>query len=52
MALGTNQPPIQWVLGALSPGAKRPGHEASIWCQGHAKVMKDGAIPPLPHISS
>jgi hypothetical protein len=27
-ALGPTQPPIQWVLGALSLGVKRPGHEA------------------------
>jgi hypothetical protein len=25
--LGPTQPPIQWVLMALSPGVKRPGHE-------------------------
>jgi hypothetical protein len=27
-ALGPNQPPIQWVPGALSLGVKRPGREA------------------------
>jgi len=27
-ALGSTQPPIQWVLGALSLGVKRPGREA------------------------
>jgi hypothetical protein len=27
-ALGFTQTPIQWVAGALSPGVKRPGHEA------------------------
>jgi hypothetical protein len=27
-ALGSTQPPIQWVLGALSPGVKRQGREA------------------------
>jgi hypothetical protein len=27
-APGPTQPPIQWVIGALSLGAKRPGHEA------------------------
>jgi hypothetical protein len=26
-ALGSTQPPIQWVKGALSPGIKRPGRE-------------------------
>jgi hypothetical protein len=28
LALGPTQPPIQWVLGALSLGVKRPGREA------------------------
>jgi hypothetical protein len=27
-ALGPTQPPIQWVLAALSLGVKRPGREA------------------------
>jgi hypothetical protein len=27
-ALGPTRPPIQWVLGALSLGVKRPGREA------------------------
>jgi hypothetical protein len=27
-ALGSTQPPIQWVPGALSLGVKQPGHEA------------------------
>jgi hypothetical protein len=27
-ALESTQPPTQWVPGALSPGVKRPGHEA------------------------
>jgi hypothetical protein len=26
--MGSTQPPIRWVLGALSPAVKRPGHEA------------------------
>jgi hypothetical protein len=26
-ALGLTQPPIQWVLGVLSPGVKQPGHK-------------------------
>jgi len=28
MGIGLIQPPAQWVLGALSPGVKRPGREA------------------------
>jgi len=27
LALKPTQLPIKWVLGALSPGIKRPGHE-------------------------
>jgi hypothetical protein len=27
LALGPTQPPIQWILEALSPGPKRPGRE-------------------------
>jgi hypothetical protein len=30
MALGTTQPPIQWVRGALSLGVKWPGREADL----------------------
>jgi hypothetical protein len=28
LTLGSTQPPIQWVLGALSPRAKQPEHES------------------------
>jgi len=28
LARGPTQPPIQWVLRALIPGVKQPGHEA------------------------
>ena len=28
VALGSHVPPIQWVLGVLSPGVKQPGYEA------------------------
>jgi hypothetical protein len=27
LVLGLTEPPIQWVLGALSPGVKLQGHE-------------------------
>jgi hypothetical protein len=27
-AVGSTQPPIQWVPGTISPGVKRPGREA------------------------
>jgi hypothetical protein len=37
-ALGPTQPPIQWVLGALSLGVKRPGREADLSPPSSAKV--------------
>jgi hypothetical protein len=39
-ALRPTQPPSQWVLGALSPGVKRPGSEADHSPQTSAKVKK------------
>jgi hypothetical protein len=47
LALGPTQPPIQWVLGAFSPGAKRPGREANHSPLSSAEVKNGGAIPPL-----
>jgi hypothetical protein len=44
-ALGSTQPPIQWVPGALFPGVKRPGREAD-----HSR--RCGSINPLPHMPS
>jgi hypothetical protein len=38
--LGPTQPPIQWVLGALSLGVKRQGHEADHSPPTSAKVKK------------
>jgi hypothetical protein len=51
LALGTSQPPIQWVPGPLSLGVKPPGREAdhSHPCSANFKI--DGAMPPLPHTS-
>jgi hypothetical protein len=39
-ALGSTQPPLQWIPGALPPGFKRSG------CEVHTKC---GSIHPLPH---
>jgi hypothetical protein len=39
-ALGPTQPPIQWVPGALSPGVKRPEHEADHSPQTSAEVKE------------
>jgi hypothetical protein len=40
------------VLGALSPGVKRPGREADLSPQSSAEVENGGATPSLPHMSS
>jgi hypothetical protein len=37
---GPTQPPIQWVLGALSTGVKRPGREADHSPPTSAEVKK------------
>jgi hypothetical protein len=37
-AMGPNQPPIQWVLGALSLGVKRPGRGADNSPPSNAEV--------------
>jgi hypothetical protein len=39
-ALGSTQPPIQWVRGALSPGVKWPGREADHSSPSSAEVKK------------
>jgi hypothetical protein len=39
-ALGRTQPPIQWVLGALSPGVKGPWREADHSPPTNAEVKK------------
>jgi hypothetical protein len=40
LALGSTQPPIQWVPGALSPWVKRPGREADHSPATSTKVKK------------
>jgi hypothetical protein len=49
---GFTQPLVQWVLGTVSPGVKRQGHEADYSPASSAEVKKGGAIIPLPHTSS
>jgi hypothetical protein len=41
--LGPNQPPIQWVPGALSPGVKRLGREADRSLPCSAEIKKGGS---------
>jgi len=48
LALGSIQPPIQWVPGSLSLGVKWPGLEADNSPPYSAKVKNGGAIPRLP----
>jgi hypothetical protein len=38
--LGSTQPPIQWLTGALPPGVKRPGREADHSPPASAEVKK------------
>jgi hypothetical protein len=51
-ALGPTQPPILWVLGALSAGVKWQGCEGGHSPPSNAELKNSGAIPPLPHTSS
>jgi hypothetical protein len=51
-ALGPNQPPIQWVPGALSLGVKQPGCEAENSPPSNAEVKMRGAMPPFPNTPS
>jgi hypothetical protein len=50
-ALGSTQPPIQWVRGALSPGVKRAGAKLTIYFHLVKWLRIRGAIPPLPYQS-
>jgi hypothetical protein len=50
--LGPTQLPIRCVLGAISPGVKRPGREVDQSPPSSTEVKNDGAIPPLSHTSS
>jgi hypothetical protein len=43
---------LQWVLGLLSLGVKRPGREADCLPPSSAEVKYGGAIPQLPNKSS
>jgi hypothetical protein len=52
LALGTTQPPIKWILGALSRGVKRQGRKAHHSPPYSAEVKNGRTIHPLPHTSS
>jgi hypothetical protein len=50
--LRPTQPPIQWVLEALSPGVKQPGRETDHSSPSSANIKNSGAILPFSHMSS
>jgi hypothetical protein len=50
--VGPTQPPIHWVLGALSLEVKWLGHEAGQLPPSGAEVKNIGAIPTVPHMFS
>jgi hypothetical protein len=49
-ALGPTQPPIQWVLGALSLGVKRPRREADHSSPSSTEVKNAWSYTPTPPI--
>jgi hypothetical protein len=50
LVLGSTQPPIQWVPGAISPGVKRQGREADHSLPASAEVKKIWTYTStLPH---
>jgi hypothetical protein len=46
--LGSTLPPIQWVPGVLSPGVKRPGHEADHSPPTSAEARNTGICTSTP----
>jgi hypothetical protein len=54
-ALGPTQPPVEWLLGNVSPEDKKQGHDADHSPPSTAYVKNGGAIlhpPPPPNKSS
>jgi hypothetical protein len=51
-ALGSIQPPIQWIRTAVSLGVKGPRLEADHSPPTSTEVKNGGAIPPLSYTSS
>jgi hypothetical protein len=49
-ALGLTQPPIQWVPTVVSPGVKRPGHEAEHSPSSSAEVKYAWSCTSIPLI--
>jgi hypothetical protein len=51
-AVESAQPPVHWVMGALSPEIQWRGHGADHSPPYSARVKSGGAIPPHTHTSS
>jgi hypothetical protein len=51
-ALGSTEPPTQWVPGALSPGLSGRGVRMSTHFQLVSRSRKYGSIHPLPYTQS
>jgi hypothetical protein len=51
-AVGSTQPHIQWVPGALSPGVKRPEHETDHSPKASTEVKKMWKYTSTPHTPS
>jgi len=49
-ALGFTQPPIQWVLGCLTPPVKRPGSEAEHSSPSNAEIKNEWRCTSSPPI--
>jgi hypothetical protein len=49
-AQGATQPPIQWVLGALTPGIKGPGREVDHLPPASAEVKNGWSYTSTPPI--
>jgi hypothetical protein len=47
-ALGATQSPIQWILGALTPGIKRPGRETDHLAPSSARVKNTWSYTSTP----
>jgi hypothetical protein len=48
LVLSPIQPPIQWILRALSPGVKQPGHEADHLPPTSVEVKNMGIYTSTP----
>jgi hypothetical protein len=42
-AVGSTHPAVNWVLGDLSPGLKRPGRQSDHWSQSSVEVKNEEA---------